>query len=124
MMNEVEKMKALSDETRFRIMRLLAKADTEVCACEIMDVLNKPQYSISKSLGILVSAGLINERREGKMMMYCLKKDGEFNLKTFDMLLTVKCASNESIKNDVPRMKRRLSLREKGKCVISCCPDL
>jgi ArsR family transcriptional regulator, arsenate/arsenite/antimonite-responsive transcriptional repressor len=72
-MNEaLEAFKAAGDATRFRALRLLVETEEELCACEIIEALEKPQYTISKSLGILVAAGLVEERREGRKMMYSL----------------------------------------------------
>ena len=65
--------KALGEENRFRIAALLVRAKGELCACEIMSALGKPQYTVSKSVGGLVSAGLVVERREGKKMLYRLR---------------------------------------------------
>ena len=65
--------KALGEENRFRIAALLVRAKGELCACEIIKALRKPQYTVSKSMGGLVSAGLVEERREGKKMLYRLR---------------------------------------------------
>jgi ArsR family transcriptional regulator len=123
MIDEVEKYKAIGETTRLRIMRLFVKAGTELCACEIIDILEKPQYTISKNLGILVDAGLLNERREGRMMFYELIHN-EFNDKIFENIRLIKCNSNEIFKNDFKRLENRLSLRENGKCVITSCKEL
>jgi ArsR family transcriptional regulator len=123
MIDEVEKYKAIGEATRLRIMRLFVKAGTELCACEIIDILEKPQYTISKNLGILVDAGLLNERREGRMMFYELIHN-EFNDKIFENIRLIKCNSNEIFKNDFKRLENRLSLRENGKCVITSCKEL
>lgn len=123
MVKEVEIYKAIGEETRLRILRLLVKAGTELCACEIIDVLDKPQYTISKNLGILVNVGLLNERREGRMMFYELAYN-EYNKTIFESIRLIKCNSNEIFKNDFKRLENRLSLREKGKCTITSCKEL
>ena len=70
MIKEVEKYKAIGEEIRLRILRVLVKAQQELCVCEIVDVLEKPQYNISKNLSILRKAELVEEQRAGKLMMY------------------------------------------------------
>lgn len=60
--------KALSDETRLRIYSLLLKE--ELCVCELVEVLDMEQSRISHSLRILKEAGLVNNQREGKWIIY------------------------------------------------------
>lgn len=65
------KLKALSDSTRLKILYLLS--DKELCACEIIYALNKPQSSISHHLNILKNLGFITGRKEGVWIHYKLK---------------------------------------------------
>jgi DNA-binding transcriptional ArsR family regulator len=65
---EIKVFKAVADATRLRILRLLVGG--ELCICEIMLALKKPQSSISHNLSILEDAGLIKERKEGKWCRY------------------------------------------------------
>lgn len=123
MIKEVELYKAIGEETRLRILRILIKADIAVCACELIDILQKPQYTISKCLGVLVKAGLIEEQRDGRMMFYKLNNN-EFNKKIFDTVKLIKCGSNPAFKNDFNRLVKRLSLRVDGKCVEGCANKL
>lgn len=75
MMNEIDIFKALGEENRFRAVALLVKSTRELCACELIAAMEKPQYTVSKSMGVLVSAGIVEERREGKMMFYRLRSE-------------------------------------------------
>ncbi len=65
---EIKVFKAAADATRLRILKLLAGG--ELCICEIMLALKKPQSSISHNLSILEDAGLVKERKEGKWCRY------------------------------------------------------
>ena len=67
-MELVNEFKALADETRLRITALLSVE--KLCVCEIMDILNMNQPRISRHLGILKQAGLIEEARKGKWVIY------------------------------------------------------
>lgn len=58
----------LGDDTRLRILQLLA--EEELCACEIMAALDLTQPSASHHLGILQRSGLVISRREGKWVFY------------------------------------------------------
>ena len=60
----------LADNTRLRILQLLAKE--ELCACEVMAALDLTQPTASHHLGILERSGLVVSRREGKWVFYRL----------------------------------------------------
>jgi len=66
--SEIKVFKAVADTTRLKILKLLTAG--ELCICEIMLALKKPQSSISHNLSILEDAGLIKERKEGKWCLY------------------------------------------------------
>lgn len=62
--------KALADETRLRILRLLEVR--EMCVCEVMVALDLTQPTASHHLGLLENAGLVNDRKEGKWVFYSI----------------------------------------------------
>jgi ArsR family transcriptional regulator len=62
--------KALSDPTRLKIIKLLAKK--EMCVCEIMAALNLTQPNASHHLNLLEREGIVRKRREGKWIIYKL----------------------------------------------------
>ena len=62
--------KALSDETRLRIIKLLEHG--ELCVCDIVASLDIIQPKISFHLGVLKEAGLVKDRRVGKWIHYRL----------------------------------------------------
>lgn len=62
---------ALSQPTRLDVFRLLIKAGDEgMLAGEIAEALKTRQNTMSANLTILVQAGLINNRREGRTIRY------------------------------------------------------
>ena len=65
---EIKVFKAVADATRLKILKLLSGG--ELCICEIMLALKRPQSSISHNLSILEDAGLVKERKEGKWCRY------------------------------------------------------
>ncbi len=67
---EVDIFKAAADPSRLRILKLLREG--ELCVCEIMTALDRPQSSTSHHLSILKDAGLIKERKVGKWSHYRL----------------------------------------------------
>ena len=56
-------MKALSDPSRVKIMKMLQHR--ALCVCEIQAALNFAQSTTSKHLQILENAGLIMSKKEG-----------------------------------------------------------
>lgn len=62
--------KALADETRLRIVKLLGVR--ELCVCEVMIALGLTQPTASHHLGILENAGLVSDRKEGKWVFYSI----------------------------------------------------
>jgi ArsR family transcriptional regulator len=59
---------ALGDNTRLRLLNLMA--DQEVCVCYFVEILDSPQPKISRHLAYLRNAGIVAARREGKWMHY------------------------------------------------------
>ena len=62
--------KALADDTRLRILRLLEVR--EMCVCEVMVALDLTQPTASHHLGLLENAGLVKGRKEGKWVFYSI----------------------------------------------------
>jgi ArsR family transcriptional regulator len=62
--------RALGDETRLRIVALLAHG--ELCVCHIEKALELSQPNVSRQLGILRAAGIVDARRDGSWMYYAL----------------------------------------------------
>lgn len=69
-----ETFKALSDETRLRIMTLLAENE-ELCVCDFVGALGETQSKVSRHLRYLYHAGLVEDRREGLWMHYRISPD-------------------------------------------------
>lgn len=60
--------RALADESRIMIMAMLMIS--EMCVCQIVEILKLAPSTISKHLSILQSAGLINGRKKGRWVYY------------------------------------------------------
>lgn len=60
--------KALTDETRLKIIKLLEQG--ELCVCDIVAALNMQQSKVSFHLGVLKEAGFIQDRKAGKWTHY------------------------------------------------------
>ena len=69
---DLEVFGACADETRLRILFLLAQR--ELCVCELVDVLAMAQGKVSRHLAVLKRASLVRDRREGIWIYYALQK--------------------------------------------------
>ncbi len=66
--------KALADQTRLRILLLLASG-RELCVCELTQALELAQPKISRHLAILRESGLLQDRKAGLWVYYRLHPD-------------------------------------------------
>jgi len=68
MQDLIKAMKALSDETRLRILKILL--ERECCVCEVMQALDISQSRASRNLRILQDTGFLKIRRDGVWIVY------------------------------------------------------
>lgn len=74
----IELLKAISDNTRTKI--LLSLKDGELCVCDICHVLGLSLSAVSHQLRILRNLRLVKYRSEGKMAFYSLANKHIINL--------------------------------------------
>ncbi|QDU79432.1 HTH-type transcriptional repressor CzrA [Polystyrenella longa] len=81
---DIEKVfRALSDLTRLRILNLLRGG--ELCVCDLIDVLDLPQSTVSRHLAYLRKVNLVKARKEGLWHYYQLvDTDVKFMRKVFE----------------------------------------
>jgi DNA-binding transcriptional ArsR family regulator len=70
LIQNADTIKALADPTRLKILHLLKYG--ELCVCEIITAMEKPQPTISHHLNILKKAGFLKWRKEGVWVHYSL----------------------------------------------------
>ena len=123
-MNElVAIFKALSDETRLRIVKLLEQG--ELCVCDITAALDMVQPKVSFHLGTLKEAGLIKDRKQGKWIHYSLNEKDLFRR----MLILSACErmAGAVISDDRKRLEAFLGQKPLGGKVVAlksksrCC---
>jgi ArsR family transcriptional regulator len=86
MKHPVNLFKALSDETRLRILALLLN-ETELCVCDLIAALKLPQSTVSRHLAYLRKAELVNDRRCGLWMYYSIaRRENDFQIQLIDFL--------------------------------------
>lgn len=107
----VKVFKALSDETRIRLLKLLF--ERELCVCELMQALDMTQSRVSRNLGILKDAGLVKDRRDGLWIYYSLNRKS-FNQYVAPILglLDGWLNDDEVVKKDREALKKAVRLSE------------
>jgi ArsR family transcriptional regulator len=113
MQDLIKALKALSDETRLRIMRVLL--ERECCVCEIMQALDISQSRASRNLGILQDAGFLKARREGLWIVYSVDWQTANRYATsLAKLVKGSPVSNEVLAKDKVRLSRAVRVGPKA----------
>jgi DNA-binding transcriptional ArsR family regulator len=63
--------KLLGDPTRARLLCALLEAG-ELCVCDLAETVGVPESSVSHALRLLRTAGIVRNRRDGRMIYYRL----------------------------------------------------
>ena len=74
----IKAFKALSDPTRLRIFLLLLEKD--LCVCELTYVLDMSQSRVSHQLRLLRDADLVEDKRDGKWIIYTIPQAARSDL--------------------------------------------
>lgn len=109
-------LRALADETRLRVFRLLTEFPEGLCVCEIVDALGVPQYQASRALAYLRETGLAHAYREGTWVRYTLTSGSPGVERLAQVVRESGVGASE--KADLARARRRLAFRRDGMCVI------
>jgi ArsR family transcriptional regulator, arsenate/arsenite/antimonite-responsive transcriptional repressor len=108
--------KALSDEIRLRILKLLEKG--ELCVCDIVAALDMSQPKISFHLATLKEAGLIKDRKEGRWIHYSLDDSDLF--RRFLLLSALEKITGSAVADDKERLGSFLNDKVAKSGVCSC----
>lgn len=107
--------KLLSDETRIRIIALLNSR--ELCVCQLMGILGISQPLISRNLSLLNGAGLLEERREGKLVFYSAREDMSPAAAEILRILKRELKGNKRLKEDLISVRECHEFQKvAGKC--------
>lgn len=96
--------KALSDETRLRIIALLSHG--ELCVCHIHEALGISQSGASRHLAILRAAGVVEDRRDGAWVYYRLLRQDDADRERQLRELVQSFARRDVLRRDVQRLLR------------------
>lgn len=106
----IEFLKVLSDPTRMKIIKFLLEQD--LCVCELVEIMDISQPTVSQHLRRLKSIGLAEERRKGQRINYRLVKP--VLERYFTDLEVFMAASNQEIPDMVPEYERYLKSVTEG----------
>jgi len=73
MKRHIEIAKALADQNRLRILKLLE--GRELCVCQMLPVIGGPASGLSRNLSILKEAKLLDAHKDGRWVRYRLNRD-------------------------------------------------
>lgn len=105
MKEELNLFKALSDETRLRIMVLLS--EKELCVCQLEWALGLTQAKVSRHLNVLKNTGLVQDRRERLWIFYSLAKPkNELTKAIYKYLKEYFIKKHDLFKEDMTSMKK------------------
>lgn len=101
-MNKLSELfKVLSDETRLRIINLLAKQD--LCVCELVDIMGLSQPKISKHIARLRSINLVTTKRNEQYIYYSLDKSNLDYMSIIDIVLQ---SNNSDLLEDIKNLEK------------------
>lgn len=101
----IDVLKALTDETRLRILNLLY--EQELCVCDIMSALQISQAKASRHLIYLKNAGLAKDRKAAQWSHYSLIKAEEW--KFLDSLVYDNLRKQEAYQQDLANLAQWLA---------------
>ncbi|MDH5655643.1 MAG: metalloregulator ArsR/SmtB family transcription factor [Spirochaetia bacterium] len=109
----IESFKALSDPTRIRILNLLSQG--ELCVCDIMNVLDIPQSTVSRHLSVLKSSRFISSRKQGLWHYYKINRMSELEKDLFAILEKYR-EKDSYFSKDIKTLKLKCSCDDKSGC--------
>ena len=110
--------KALSDETRLRILKLLESG--ELCVCDLFSALNMIQPRVSFHLAVLKETKLIKDRKEGRWVHYRIDDSDMF--RRFLILSVLERVPDDVVAEDKKRLRE--FLHSKNRCGLKRRPSV
>lgn len=103
-------IKAISDETRLKIIDMLSCG--EMCACDILELVDISQSTLSYHMKILTDCGLVNGLKDGSWMRYTVNQEKATSLVTF---------LNRIVEDKADCICKSISIKQKkGDEIIKC----
>lgn len=113
MIRNLKMLKALSDMNRLRIVMALERCK-ELCACQIIELLQVTGATASRHLSQLQHAGLVESRKEGRWVHYRLAKPAEAEL-LFQWLKKT-LHDEDSFQSDLQALEKIIGMTRQDLC--------
>ncbi len=116
-------LKSISDKNRLRIFSALLFHD-ELCACQITEFLKVAGATASRHLSLMVSAGVLKNRKQGRWIYFRLNKEDD-SMKQLSIWVRQNLGGSSQVKKDLNALKEILLIpceelsqrqRESGFC--------
>ena len=115
--------KALGDETRMRILALLE--NQELCACQIIEMFELANSTISRHLAVLKQAGLVQSRKSGRWIYFSWVEEPAGNAQFLQQWLSTVISQDPQVRQDRERIREILKIDPEALCRIQngkdCC---
>ena len=111
-------LRTLGNERRLRIVHALSYG--ELCVCELVDTLRRPQYEVSRDLAALRKLGLVEDRPEGSWVYYSIPvrvREDAF-LGGLLRLIEGQLPADGEVHLDLACLEQRLALRAGERCIV------
>jgi DNA-binding transcriptional ArsR family regulator len=117
-------LKSISDKNRLRIFSALLVHE-ELCACQITEFLKVAGATASRHLSLMVSAGVLKNRKQGRWIYFRLNKDDD-SIKQISIWVKQSLGGSSQVKKDLNDLKKILLMpceelsqkqRESGSCL-------
>ncbi|WP_372806756.1 ArsR/SmtB family transcription factor [Pontiella sp.] len=116
-------LKALSDKNRLRVVSALSRFD-ELCACQLVELLEVTGATASRHMGILQKAGLINSRKDGRWVYYRLSRPAGSD--PLFQWLEKSLANSAELNADFHSLEKIVGITREELCRMqrgeTCCP--
>ncbi len=91
----------------------------ELCVCQIMAILGVSQPLVSRNLSLLENAGLLTDRRDGKMIFYSMSKDMAEPVKKILAIIRAELKNNHIMVQDLGSLADCQDFQKKsGRCDV------
>ncbi len=109
--------KAISEETRLRILKLLQSGG--LCVCDLVAVLKTSQPKISFHMNVLKEAGIIKDRKQGRWIHYRLDESDMF--RRFLVYSVLEKLTDRMVEDDRKRLEAFLISKGNKSGHSTCC---
>lgn len=116
-------IKSISDKNRLRIFSALL-VHHELCACQITEFLNVAGATASRHLSLMVNAGVLKNRKQGRWVYFRLNKENQVLIPLFGWVNEA-VKESKQVEQDLQALKGILCIpceelsqkqRESGRC--------